>query len=450
MLRPWWFPEYTPEQQIIFDQIKAIIEKNYKLYWYSHIHTPAVESNQVLLKGGEKSTKQIFGLYGMAQGGEDLKKYSLHFDLTIPFARYVLDHENDITFPFKRSQIQPVRRGERNQRGRFKEFWQADIDIVWRKKEKKSNNNSDENSKLWSNLFYDAESVYVVNKILNEIKTKLNIKETIEIRINNRNLVQWLADSLFTSQEDKSKLFGLLDDYYKIGQEKFESEIKWFISDTKIISKVLKFTHTNSLQLLSKLWENFIDNEQYRKWYLELQEVFTHINNLNKITKYRFAFDPFIMRGLDYYTGTVYETFLLEDIGLWSISSGGRYEDLTKAINPKGPEYEGVGMSIGLSRLCTILFEKTQNYQPVWTEYLFINFEETLPEIIQLMQQKISQWHTCEIYPSAEKFKKQFSYADKKNIPYVVVLGEEEKKKWVYKVKDMKTGEEREEGFYFL
>ena len=137
VLRPGWFPEYSPAEQLVFDDIKKIIEANYSQYGFAHIETPAVETTSVLLaKNGEDAGKQIFWLYGLAQGNEDTKDYALHFDLTVPFARYILDRENDITFPFKRYQIQPVRRGERSQRGRFKEFWQSDIDVIWQETQK--------------------------------------------------------------------------------------------------------------------------------------------------------------------------------------------------------------------------------------------------------------------------------------------------------------------------
>ena len=184
VLRPGWFPEYSPAEQLVFDEVKQIIQANYSQYGFAHIETPAVEANSVLLaKNGEDAGKQIFWLYGLAQGNEDTKDYALHFDLTIPFARYVLDWENELTFPFKRYQIQPVRRGERSQRGRFKEFWQSDIDVIW----------SDEwwvmSDGKWKNLYYDAEMLVVMAKTLYEIVAKFLANKPFTLHINNRYLL---------------------------------------------------------------------------------------------------------------------------------------------------------------------------------------------------------------------------------------------------------------------
>ena len=201
MLLPSGFPEYSPSQQATFDRIKTIIEKNYLSFGYYHIHTPAVESNKVLLaKSGQETSKQIFWLYGLAQGGEDLKDYSLHFDLTIPFARYILDHEAEITFPFKRYQIQPVWRGERAQRGRFREFWQCDIDTVWR---------ADSANSM---VFYDAETLLVIAKIFEEIRKEYQIWK-VTIHYNDRKFLAKLLDDY----PNKSELYILFDKYYKIG-----------------------------------------------------------------------------------------------------------------------------------------------------------------------------------------------------------------------------------------
>lgn len=441
MFRPGWFPEYSPAEQLIFEKLKRIIEKNYRQLGYTPIQTPAVEKNEVLLKGGEESSKQIFGLYWLAQWSEDLKEYSLHFDLTVPFARYVLDNESNIGFPFKRSQIQPVRRWERNQRWRFKEFWQADIDVIRRKENDWKINDNTINSE---NLFYDAEVMYVVNKTLNEIKSEFSLWNIV-IKVNNRKLMQWLLEWLLKHWEieklkdEMYKTFWLFDDYYKIGDEKFVNWLKELINDDWIVNKLLEFTKTK----LSDLKEDFVDNELFRQWLGELKSVFNFLKLLNKESDYKFQFDPFIIRWLDYYTWTVFETYFQEDVALGSVASGGRYENLTQAINPKWPKYEWVWMSIGLSRLCTILFEKLELIQQTTTEYLFVNFEETIGEIILLANKFIAEWKNIEIYPESAKLKKQFGYADKKWIENVVILGEWEKSEKIYKVKNMKKGSEK-------
>lgn len=429
VLRPGWFPEYSPAEQLVFDELKKIIESNYSQYGFAHIQTPAVEANSVLLaKNGEDAGKQIFWLYGLAQGNEDTKDYALHFDLTVPFARYILDRENELTFPFKRYQIQPVRRGERSQRGRFREFRQSDIDVIWQEMEKWS---------VGKNLYYDAEMLVVIAKTLREIVAKFLNNKPFSVHVNNRYLLAW-----FFSQFDEKlvpQLYNLLDKYYKIGLDIFTKELKELLSDTDA-QKVLDFIQTG----FDRLDPNLVDNDVYRRGYAELQEVFGFVANLNQSNKYAIVRDPCIIRGLDYYTGTVYETFFDDDMALGSISSGWRYENLTGHINPKKSHYSWVGGSIWLSRMVYLILETTKPENKTHVEYLFVNFSETMKDIALLANIFIDEWKTIEIYPSADKLGKQFSYADKKWIPYVVLLGEWEKDMKKYKIKDMKAGTEKE------
>ncbi|MFA5747944.1 MAG: histidine--tRNA ligase [Candidatus Absconditabacterales bacterium] len=430
MFRPGGFPEYNPGQQLIFDQIFEIITKNYKQYGYTHIQTPAVEANKVLLsKNGEEAGKQIFGLYGLAQGGEDTKDYSLHFDLTVPFARYVLDWENEITFPFKRYQIQPVRRGERSQKGRFREFRQADIDVI---------RNDSNPGDVGKNLFYDSETFFVLLKTLNDIKNKFLPGKKITMHINNRYLLFGFFQQF--KNLDTEKIYSLLDKYYKIGQSKFEEELKNFNLSDSDYKKILKFTQTKITDLAS----DFSNNDTFNRGLKEIKEVLENINLLNQSDGLNFVYDPFIIRGLDYYTGTVYETFFDDDMGLGSISSGGRYENLTGYIDPKKNFYSGVGGSIGLSRIVYLILENFKSEQNTVSDYLFLNFGETFQSIISLANKFIQDGKNIEIYPEADKLGKQFSFADKKGIPYVVILGDGEKKEGKYKIKNMKTGQEEE------
>lgn len=429
VFRPGGFPEYSPAEQLVFDDIKKIIESNYSQYGFAHIQTPAVEANSVLLaKNGEDAGKQIFWLYGLAQGNEDTKDYALHFDLTVPFARYVLDHEGEITFPFKRYQVQPVRRGERSQRGRFREFRQSDIDVIWRDEWK---------ADIWKNLYYDAEMLVVIAKTLDEIIAKFLDKKPFSVHVNNR----YLLAGFFSQFDEKlvPQLYNLLDKYYKIGLEVFTKELKELLSDTDA-QKVLDFIQTG----FDRLDPNLVDNDLYRRWYAELQEVFTGVDNLNQSKKYTIVRDPCIIRGLDYYTGTVYETFFDDDMALGSISSGWRYENLTGYINPKKSHYSWVGGSIGLSRMVYLILETTKPENTTHVEYLFVNFPETMKDIAMLANIFIDEWKNIEIYPSADKLGKQFAYADKKWIPHVVILGEWEKDLKRYKIKDMKAGTETE------
>lgn len=429
VLRPGWFPEYSPSEQLIFDEVKAIIEANYRQYGFAHIQTPAVEPNTVLLaKNGEDAGKQIFWLYGLAQGNEDTKDYALHFDLTVPFARYVLDWEQELTFPFKRYQIQPVRRGERSQRWRFKEFWQSDIDVIWQENEKWL---------IGRNLYYDAEMLVVIARTLHDIIAKFLSNKPFTVHINNRYLLAW-----FFSQFDQKivpQLYNLFDKYYKMWFDVFQKELTELLPSADV-EKIISFVQTH----FDRLDPNLVDNDVYRKGYQELQEVLRFVDGLNQEKKYTIVWDPCIIRGLDYYTGTVYETLFDDDIALGSISSGGRYENLTWYINPKKSNYSGVGWSIGLSRMVYLILETMKPEHTTQTEYLFVHFPETIHDILMLANIFIKEGKNVEVYPSAEKLGKQFAYADKKWIPHVVIFGEGEKSLNRYKIKNMKTGEEQE------
>lgn len=422
MLRPGGFPEYSPAEQLVFDQVKTIIEQIYEQHGYTHIQTPAVEANSVLLsKNWEDAGKQIFWLYWLAQGAEDSKDYSLHFDLTVPFARYVLDWENELTFPFKRFQVQPVWRGERSQRGRFKELWQADVDIIWQEMEK---------PQIGKNLYYDAEMMIVIAKTLHQIIEKFITGKTFTLHINNRYLLAGVMEQF--SETKRPEIYSLLDKYYKITHEQFIKEVENLLG--KESKKLLNFVNCK-LEDLSSYW---LENDNFKRGVKELQEVFWYIKALNPDNKYKLVFDPYIIRGLDYYTGTVYETFFDDDMALGSISSGGRYENLTGYINPKKNHYSWVGGSIGLSRIVFLILEQTKPTNLTKTEYLFVNFKETITETANLMNTYLQKWICCELYPSPDKLGKQFTYADKKWIPYVIILGEWEKNEGVYKIKNMK------------
>jgi histidyl-tRNA synthetase len=436
VFRPGWFPEYSPAEQIVFDQVKKIIEANYSQYGFAHIQTPAVEANTVLLaKNGEDAGKQIFGLYGLAQGAQDTKDYSLHFDLTVPFARYILDWENDLTFPFKRYQIQPVRRGERSQRGRFREFRQSDVDVI-RRDEEQGTRNKEQNS-LWKNLYYDAEMLVVIAKTLHEIIQKFLNNKPFSLHVNNR----YLLAGFFSQFDEKvvPQLYNLLDKYYKIWFEIFQKEIAELVSPTET-QKIMDFIQCD----FERLDPNLVDNDLYRRGYAELQQVLGFVDSLNQAKKYTIVWDPCIIRWLDYYTGTVYETFFDDDMALWSISSGGRYENLTGYINPKKSHYSWVGWSIWLSRMVFLILEQNKPEYTTQIEYLFVHFPETIKDILVLANIFINEGKTIEVYPAPEKLGKQFTYADKKWIAHVVIFGEWEKALKRYKIKNMKTGEEQE------
>ena len=434
-LRPSGFVEYSPSEQRIFDQLISEIQDQFQLFWYTHIHTPAVESNTVLLsKNGEETGKQIFWLYGLAQWASDLKDYALHFDLTVPFARYVLDWEDKLTFPFKRFQIQPVRRGERAQKGRYREFWQCDIDVIWRKD--------------WDKivLYYDWETILTLMHALNAVLDKLNINDEAVFHISNRKLTIWLLNDLVW--EEKTPIVcSYIDKRKKIWKENFIASLveawieKWKAEKiNEIISRTYTVKEIKEIDKLSK-------NKLFFEWLAELKSVINFFESWEDSTweNLNYIIDLQIIRGLDYYSGTVFEAVLKWDEWLGSICWWWKYDHLTGYLNPKKDIYTGFGGSIWISRLLSKIFGEEKEWkfkQKTSTEYLFLNFEETKSQILKLMNKLQKEGKNCEFYYQSDKLGKQFGYADKKWIPYVVILGEWEWSDWVYKIKNMQNWEE--------
>lgn len=412
MYRPGGFPEYSPNEQKIFDQFSDILRKNFEQRNYSHIHTPSVEPIDILSRWWDIFDKQVYGLYGLAQWPEDTKDYALHFDLTIPFARYTLDHLQDLVFPFKRYQMQPVWRGERQKRGRYKEFRQWDIDTIWR-----------DSQSVW--VRYDAESIVVMTKALQEVFDAMNIKKTIIAKISHIRIIQSILVS-WNLVEDKTKqVFKILDDRYKRTEEvnmKMLSE-NLSIEQSKFIKQIID---TKDLSLLS----------QY-DWYKDMLQISQYLNTMN--IQREFALP--IVRWHAYYTWMVAEFFISEDIELGAIAWWGRYERLTDFIDKKN-SFSGVGMSAS-SRIMEILLDLNKQDVSISQDknYMFLYFEDTINEILSLIQQFISEWKNCELYPVEAKFWKQLEYADKKWIRYAVILGSSELEKWEYQIKDLKSSE---------
>lgn len=398
MLRPGWFPEYSPKQQQIFDSVYSIIAQNFAQYGYQHIRTPAVEQTHILKKWWEESSKQIFGLHGLAQWSEDVKDYALHFDLTIPFARYALDRQNELAFPFKRYQIQPVWRGERNQKGRFKEFRQADIDVIRKSKDDK-----------WYNTVYDADCILTLATTLHKVLETIGLQKSIVVRYNNRKFMQDIFARLKVM--NGTEVFGVLDKFYKMTQEEFDTEL----------SKVLT---PEQMTQIKKLW----DLEQYAADFPEVQtyiapftqQIKPYVQNLQWV---EIVFDPSIVRGLDYYTGTVFETFIDNKISLGSICSWWSYANLTDFIDKK-QSFSGVGGSIGLSRLVSVLIED-YDVEKIYRSsdtYMIINdgnYTDTASKIIQKLR-----WENkvIELFPLVEDFIKQIKYAQQKGVSYIIKI----------------------------
>ncbi len=410
MYRPGGFPEYSPKEQKIFDQFSDILRKNFEQRNYSHIHTPSVEPVDILSRWGDIFDKQVYGLYGLAQWPEDTKDYALHFDLTIPFARYTLDHLQELVFPFKRYQMQPVRRGERQKRGRYKEFRQWDIDTIWR-----------DVQSVW--VRYDAESIIVMTKALQEVFDIMNIKKTIIAKISHIRIIQSILHSWDVSEDNTKQVFKVLDDRYKrteeINMKMLHDNLSW--EQAQFIKTIID---TKDLSLLS----------QY-DGYEDMLQIANYLNTMN--IQREFALP--IVRWHAYYTGMVAEFFIAEDIELGAIAGWGRYERLTDFIDKKN-SFSGVGMSAS-SRIMEILLDLNKKENVSENNYMFLHFSDTISETLSLMQQFISEWKVCELYPTEAKFAKQLEYANKKWIRYVVILGSSELEKGDYQIKDLRSWE---------
>ena len=413
------FMELLPSEQILFNQIKDTIEETYKMYGFLPLDTPVIELSEVLLaKAGGETEKQI---YRFNKGDTDL---ALRFDLTVPLSKYVAKNYGNLSFPFRRYQIGKVYRGERAQKGRFREFYQCDIDIIG-------------DGEL--DLINDAELPSVIYTIF----TKLGFSD-FTIKINNRKILNGLFQSL-GQKENSVEILRIIDKIDKIGKENVVEELRKINIDDSVINKIIDFIEikgTNS-EKIEKLKSLGIENETFNKGIEELEFVANNMK-LFGVPEENYMIDLTIARGLDYYTGTVYETFLNDYRELGSICSGGRYENLAEYYTDK--KLPGVGISIGLTRLFYKLNELNliKTNKKSISDILIIPMTEDLSTAIRIATKLRNQGIKTEIYLNNKKLKAKFKYADKLEIPYVIVIGEDEIQNNVVKLKDMKTGEEKE------
>ena len=413
------FMELLPSEQILFNQIKDTIEETYKMYGFLPLDTPVIELSEVLLaKAGGETEKQM---YRFNRGDTDL---SLRFDLTVPLSKYVAKNYGNLSFPFRRYQIGKVYRGERAQKGRFREFYQCDIDIIG-------------DGEL--DLINDAELPSVIYTIF----TKLGFSD-FTIKINNRKILNGLFQSL-GQKENSIEILRIIDKIDKIGKENVIEELRKINIDDSVINKIIDFIEikgTNS-EKIEKLKSLGIENETFNKGIEELEFVANNMS-LFGVPEENYMIDLTIARGLDYYTGTVYETFLNDYRELGSICSGGRYENLAEYYTDK--KLPGVGISIGLTRLFYKLNELNliKTNKKSISDILIIPMTEDLSTAIRIATKLRNQGIKTEIYLNNKKLKAKFKYADKLEIPYVIVIGEDEIQNNVVKLKDMKTGEEKE------
>lgn len=407
--------ELLPDDQLVFDYIKKIIEDTFLSYQFLPIDTPAIEKNDILFaKGGGETEKQIFGI------DSSKKDMSLRFDLTVPLARYVSEHFSDLNFPFKRYQIAKVYRGERNQKGRYKEFYQCDIDII--------GNNS-------LSIHNDA----LLPKVIYDIFQKLDF-DGIKFHINNRKLLNGFFESIEIS--DKEEVLRTIDKKAKIGDEKTKELLTDLCGEEKALKLMELINNKRENRELLTYLESLDLNENYKTGLNELREVYDYMIKFG-IDDKSIMIDLSITRGLDYYTSTVYETFLdgYESIG--SVCSGGRYENL--AGNFSKQNLPGVGLSIGLTRLFYQFQELglVEKYRKKFTDCLVIPMDEKLNfYAIEIANNLKNQGYKVDIYLEDGKFKKKINYADKIGVKKVLIIGQEEFENKMVSVKNMEDGEQ--------
>lgn len=404
------FMELLPEQQMVFNNMLKTIREVYDLYGFRPIETPILERSEVLLaKGSGETDKQI---YRFKKGDSDI---SLRFDLTVPLARYIANYQNDLVFPFKIGNVGKVYRGERPQAGRFREFYQCDFDIVDRDT---------------LDISYDAEIVSMVSTMFKRLGLP-----NFKIRINNRKVLNGFFTSLGIDRP--SDVLRSVDKLEKLGREVVEEELNDQGLSKETITKVFEFVNIKE-DVIKQLKGLGIKNDDYDTGVKELEYVYTQAQVLGVSTE-NFDIDLTIARGLDYYTGTVYETVLTNYPEFGSVCSGGRYDDLASYYTKN--KYPGVGCSIGLTRLFDCLLRNNEldfsNASP--TKVLVVGMESCESNASELGSKLRGESINTEVMFG---IKGSFKYADRLGIPFVVVIGEEEVKSNTFTVKDMGTGEQ--------
>lgn len=413
------FMELLPSDQIVFNRMLDTIKETYETYGFIPLDTPMIEKSEVLLaKSGGETEKQV---YRFNKGDNDL---SLRFDLTVPLARYVAQHFGELTFPFRRYHIGKVFRGEKPQKGRFREFYQCDIDIIG------SENLS---------VINDAEILSVIYSTFKALGF-----DDFTIRINNRKILNGFFESLALT--NKAEVLRTIDKLEKIGEKAVVAELQAAGLSEEAAGSVLKFVNIKGScgEIIAGLRNMEVQNEIFTEGVNELEMVIDYINSF-KVPSANYAVDLTIARGLDYYTGTIYETVLNQYPSIGSVCSGGRYDNLAQNYTAK--KLPGVGISIGLSRLFYQLREAgilSENKRATPSRILVIPMKETMSQALEFSTKIREAGISAEIYFNDGKMGKKFSYADKLGIPYVVVVGEDEVNTGRYKLKDMLTGEQNE------
>lgn len=411
------FMELLPNEQILFNEMREKITKSYEKFGFLPIDTPIIEMSEVLLaKAGGETEKQI---YRFNKGDNDL---SLRFDLTVPLAKYVAQNYNNLAFPFRRYQIGKVYRGERPQKGRFREFYQCDIDII---------------GDIELSIVNDAQMPAVIYNTIKELGF-----DDFTICINNRKILNGLFKEL-KQEENSVEIMRIIDKIEKIGKENVIKCLEDMNIEKTSIDRIIEFieiqgTTDEKLERLEKLE---VSEELFKQGLEELKQVVKYIRSFG-VPDINFKVDLSIARGLDYYTGTVYETFLNEYREIGSVCSGGRYDNLAEYYTDK--KLPGVGVSIGLTRL----FYKLNELQAIETskksisKVLVVSMIEDQSKALEIGNVLRNAGIETENYLEDKKIKAKFKYADKLQIPYVIVIGEDEVANNVVTLKNMQTGEQ--------
>ena len=415
------FMELAPQEQMKLEKMMEILRRSYSLYGFTPLDTPVIEAAEVLLaKGGGETEKQI---YRFMKGDSDL---ALRFDLTVPLAKYVAAHYGELSFPFRRYQIGKVYRGERAQRGRFREFYQADIDIIG-------------DGKL--DILNEAE----IPAIIYSTFTELGLKH-FKIKVNNRKLLNGFY-AMNGMSEKAGEIMRTVDKLDKIGAQKVKQllidEVKMLPDKSENVLDFMAIQGDNAY-VLSRL-------EQYRGMDATFDQG---LDELITVTRYladfgvpeeNFAVDLTIARGLDYYTGTVYETEMTKHPEIGSICSGGRYDNLAEYYTDR--QLPGVGISIGLTRLFYVLQEQGLLSEELITapcDALVLPMTEDLGPAVAAATALRRGGVRTQLYGEKRKFKAKMGYADKIGVPFVILMGEDEIREGVLSVKDMRSGEQQE------
>lgn len=416
MIQPSTLPgmmELLPEDQMVFDTIKRRIEDVFIKNAFFSIDTPAIEKLDVLLsKGGGETSKQVYRI------DSSKKNQGLRFDLTVPLAKYVSMYMQDLAFPFRRYQIAKVYRGERNQKGRYKEFYQCDIDIIG-------------NEKL--SLYNDAEIV----KCMYEALKSIDVPD-FEFQFNNRKILNGYFSNL--GIEDFESCLRIIDKLDKIGIDSVKEELSKLDLDDEKIDSILNFLKIDgsNKEIIEKLESLNIDNELFVCGLDELKFVYEDILSLG-VSPDNIKINLSITRGLDYYTGSVFETFFKEYREIGSICSGGRYDSL--ANNFTKSKLPGVGMSIGLTRLFYQLQElNLVKGQQNNFDCIIIPMKGYEKNAVKLMNDLRSSSVRCMSYLEDDKLKKKFNYADKLSVKYVIIIGQDEVEQNKFTLRNMENG----------